>query len=1396
METNKRRPSVACHEARDQRGSEVFAHSPQIAPAAKLDLNGSFHNATNFEEANGAVFIDDGSDGLGRHRQTSAHMNDAEAVPGTAISTFPENESQGHHRHHEPRPHREGVIRRSLKSIFRIKGRSSSKPSLSSSNAANHEGGLQIGSAPPETAFAPPVIHANDCREPQMHLAKRRGSNTATPKAPLGKSLGRVLSLKQPLSLNLDKTSPEKGPITDLPETSQTQTQTQTQTQRQLLQQQDSKPASKFLEISAQPETRIVSGYPIARPYGSHPTSSALRAKSLSMTSDRSNGLPAIGMPLSSDSDQMTFVTAKPRSRTISRYEIASPVKFKGQTAHRYHHAKSTSSGVDSLRLDSPSIRKSLCLDEFGVGESSESKYFSPSSVSKVNSGKSSTTQSTESGKGMPNMDSSHISPAQSEQQKQSNVQITRKPETISARTGLLSKTPEDGLQPSHLVKQPKPESTKNLTSTPKATKTISDSATAADTVGNQPTNTATTPVSITKNGKPHSSQPHTEGYLQNSRQQQQQQLEEALPKTAAIPCEENNEEISPVQETSRMVIDYDPRTGRKMINQYVLLRELGRGVHGKVRLALDTVSKEYYAIKIIDKVSHDRRLRQPSTSEAAYTAALANCPYLKESPKVFKMLDFDRLEKVKREVAILKKCNHPNIVKLREVIDDPHARRIYLVVEYVTGGEIKWRDEQDKSIFSLDQARRIFRGLLLGVEYLHYHGIIHRDIKPANLLCTDSGIVKISDFGVSFLRSKPFTKKATRTASQNHHHHSHKQQEQEQEQKSKGLAVGESKTFNHATLSNNKQFSIGQALARNPLSVVKTEMPSITVNQTSGPGSSRSLEGDNMIVPSKSFPVTRAASQPLLFSGALRGSMNYKPSITHLTEGIPGAKSGGVANGGRYNESIKVTGGISPGNVLDTIDSWTGILAADIESQSIDPFDLSDSDEFFSSDSEGSSDIKHQIGSVFTENGKADSDNDNFSDDDDALMIGSKQVSRTPPPHTVSTEAFSEKRDDNVAPSGSLNAVNIEYDEEAEEKELAKTAGTPSFFAPELCCTADELMVILRQRRMKLLTDTAPIPLGLKPSVPEKSGHKSRHRYDADVSPRSHGLAGNLSIPNPPGPNRKTRHNRMATLGSLLIKPLGFSPGTGGTIAQRVDTGDILKHQELEHTPSSSTKINGTNENGISDNNNRHHFHFHIHRNHSNHGSESIAEGTTSDEPDRLLTPRITAHPTTGASGNARQNVVTPAIDIWAMGVTLYCLVCGKVPFKADTEFELFEIIPRKELEFPTDINLPPSLMDLLQRLLDKDYRTRITIEEIKTHPWVLQDLTSPSHWISDTHPIHRPILSVTKEEMDSAVLTVIHKKLRARIRRGVSKISKSISAGLRSRSASVAPKGADAAN
>lgn len=179
------------------------------------------------------------------------------------------------------------------------------------------------------------------------------------------------------------------------------------------------------------------------------------------------------------------------------------------------------------------------------------------------------------------------------------------------------------------------------------------------------------------------------------------------------------------------------------MINQYRIGGKVGKGQHGEVWLCEDTIgNNKQVAMKIVrrsnprlDKMSRLRRKPQiPPSGHTPLTEVIG------ETEK-----------QIRKEIAIMKKCQHPHVVKLLEVIDDKLKSKIYLIMEYLGGGEIRWRDEYSNPLLQVDQTRRIFRDVTLGLEYLHYQGIIHRDIKPANLLwSSDRQTVKITDFGVS----------------------------------------------------------------------------------------------------------------------------------------------------------------------------------------------------------------------------------------------------------------------------------------------------------------------------------------------------------------------------------------------------------------------------------------------------------------------------------------------------------------------------------------------------------------------------------------------------------------------------------------------------------------------
>jgi [calcium/calmodulin-dependent protein kinase] kinase len=142
--------------------------------------------------------------------------------------------------------------------------------------------------------------------------------------------------------------------------------------------------------------------------------------------------------------------------------------------------------------------------------------------------------------------------------------------------------------------------------------------------------------------------------------------------------------------------------------------------------------------------------------------------------------------EKVEREIALMKKFSHPNLVALYDVIDSPESDNLYMVLEYMPLGEIltyqgdgTFRRTGHRPMegvigdghFDEAHAALYFVDILHALAYLHQHHICHRDLKPENILLDARGIVKISDFGVSHFFEEDQDIGAQRLAHAQEHH-------------------------------------------------------------------------------------------------------------------------------------------------------------------------------------------------------------------------------------------------------------------------------------------------------------------------------------------------------------------------------------------------------------------------------------------------------------------------------------------------------------------------------------------------------------------------------------------------------------------------------------------------
>ncbi|XP_036907957.1 calcium/calmodulin-dependent protein kinase kinase 2 isoform X2 [Sturnira hondurensis] len=173
-------------------------------------------------------------------------------------------------------------------------------------------------------------------------------------------------------------------------------------------------------------------------------------------------------------------------------------------------------------------------------------------------------------------------------------------------------------------------------------------------------------------------------------------------------------------------------------LNQYTLKDEIGKGSYGVVKLAYNENDNTYYAMKVLSKKKLIRQAGFPRRPPPRGTRPAPGGCIQPRGP----------IEQVYQEIAILKKLDHPNVVKLVEVLDDPNEDHLYMVFELVNQGPVM--EVPTPKPLSEDQARFYFQDLIKGIEYLHYQKIIHRDIKPSNLLVGEDGHIKIADFGVS----------------------------------------------------------------------------------------------------------------------------------------------------------------------------------------------------------------------------------------------------------------------------------------------------------------------------------------------------------------------------------------------------------------------------------------------------------------------------------------------------------------------------------------------------------------------------------------------------------------------------------------------------------------------
>lgn len=154
--------------------------------------------------------------------------------------------------------------------------------------------------------------------------------------------------------------------------------------------------------------------------------------------------------------------------------------------------------------------------------------------------------------------------------------------------------------------------------------------------------------------------------------------------------------------------------SNRSVVGSYIVAEMLGQGGFGSVMKGIHSETGEVAAIKFVAKSSFQQ---------------------------------ITDLQQVYQEIQALRNLNHPHVIKILDVADDPE--NVCFIMEFCAGGELRAYVEKRSSL-SEEEARNFFRQIVRAIHYVHSKKIIHRDLKLENILLDAQNKCKIVDFGLS----------------------------------------------------------------------------------------------------------------------------------------------------------------------------------------------------------------------------------------------------------------------------------------------------------------------------------------------------------------------------------------------------------------------------------------------------------------------------------------------------------------------------------------------------------------------------------------------------------------------------------------------------------------------